>query len=438
MAITTRAGKGSALTFAELDTNFTDLSSQLGGFVNKVFNPVLVFDTHEIYMEITQSADIAFSLAATGNTKNSSITVVITPNGTNAITLASAFLVNGAIDITQVNVLQFYYANASAVPRCNVFNTPYAPGAVPNQTLTTPAISSAATTQPTQMTVSFTAQAAATSQTIQYSTSATMAGATLVPATTSPAVISGLTASTLYYFAIKSSAAGYNDSAYSATVSATTPATVVTGVDPTRFLAYYDSATAGNTATLWQDTSGKGRNATALAGAMTLAVDQKGANQYAATGNWLIPPLTTVAGDYTMYLLVNKTVAATGGNGSFVFDAQTGRLVVADNSAFGGVNSGGVWSMVNNIPVTAAGTAYTLQVWRLASGTGLAKIETNGVVTSTGTYAQSVLGGTMRLGSDYAVAAAQFLGRYRLFAIAAGNDTDAQVAAVRTYCTSIS
>ncbi|MCX6218331.1 fibronectin type III domain-containing protein [Spirosoma sp.] len=72
--------------------------------------------------------------------------------------------------------------------------------------------------------VSWTASSNATSYTLRYSTSSSMAGATSVTTSATSYTIAGLSSSTPYYFDVSASASGYTSSAATATVTATTQA----------------------------------------------------------------------------------------------------------------------------------------------------------------------------------------------------------------------
>ncbi|MET3980920.1 hypothetical protein ABIB62_004057 [Mucilaginibacter sp. UYP25] len=79
------------------------------------FNPELIFN-NDAYMAVSQTANIAFTLAASGNVLGKTISAKIVGNSTHTITFSSAFKVlSGSVDNTKTNYLYFNYVSATEV-----------------------------------------------------------------------------------------------------------------------------------------------------------------------------------------------------------------------------------------------------------------------------------------------------------------------------------
>lgn len=150
----------------------------------------------------------------------------------------------------------------------------------------------------------------------------------------------------------------------------------------------------------WPDSSGNGYNATGSGASrpswrVGLAsghptVDFDGAGDYLATS------LAHASGDFTFYFVV-KQDSADMVNGDYLFDTQTGRLVLWSP---GPALHVGFYDGTVRDSSTAASTAG-LEVYEFNLASGSAVLRRNGTsILSTG-YTQTAIGGAVSLGSDY-------------------------------------
>jgi hypothetical protein len=174
--------------------------------------------------------------------------------------------------------------------------------------------------------------------------------------------------------------------------------------------------------------SPNGRHLTAD-GTYQLVEDAAGRDVYRATAGtpaWVVPPLSTVAQDYTFYFLIRPATT----NDIFLFDANIGRLVVAINLGAGALFSGS-WSMSNYMN---SGELVCL-TYRMNSGG--ASIRKNKVVTSTGGYNQRQVMDYITFGRNSGGLLNAFLGDMVAWGAAPGNDSDAQVLDTENYLLSL-
>lgn len=93
-----------------------------GGEVEEPFTDVILFDSPQKFSSTTQTADINFTLASSGNLPRCYYETEIYPDGVHDISIdTNDFHVYGATDPSQVNYIQFYNpANASIRPTATV------------------------------------------------------------------------------------------------------------------------------------------------------------------------------------------------------------------------------------------------------------------------------------------------------------------------------
>lgn len=138
--------------------------------------------------------------------------------------------------------------------------------------------------------------------------------------------------------------------------------------------------------------------------------------------------LSESAGDWTIFAVVNRTDL-----GEYIFDFQTGRFILAQQSASGGFGwYDGSWKVGSNLATD--GTPYVIIFKANSTGTS-GNIEVNGTSWVTAVYSQQALGGVdQAIGSRYnSGSGLEWTGHIASMLIYSGNLSTGDITSVEDY-----
>lgn len=189
----------------------------------------------------------------------------------------------------------------------------------------------------------------------------------------------------------------------------------------------------GDPVGLWQDQSGNGDHATqgtaAARGTLKLAI-QNGLPVVRLDGTddfYSLTGLTAASGPHTFFAAINPGNLAGAGSLKYLFDAATGRLILAcATSADNKVGFfDGAWDSIAD-----GANGFQILSWVLGSGTG--SVRRNGTSLGSAAYTNTAIGGAVGLGASNDGAGSRLacdIGEVLLY----GSLTAGQVAQVEAY-----
>lgn len=99
--------------------------SLYGGYVTEAFTQTIAFNAPNKYSKTTQTGNILFTIAGSGNMDNSSYVSVVKPDHVHSLSVdENKFYVRGVVDTSQVNIFSFYYPAAGIRPIVSITTIP--------------------------------------------------------------------------------------------------------------------------------------------------------------------------------------------------------------------------------------------------------------------------------------------------------------------------
>jgi len=92
--------------------------------VSESYTATITFDLRKKYSSTTQTGAIAIALAGSGHINNSEYRLVIDGNGSNTLTISSAFNVFGVLDNSKRNILYLRYISSTVKPIAIIYTEP--------------------------------------------------------------------------------------------------------------------------------------------------------------------------------------------------------------------------------------------------------------------------------------------------------------------------